>query len=361
MALDEETPAVAGCHGRVRMPASRAGYTKDRLIFMDFVIGTRPDVIKCSPLIAEIARRGCPFRVLYTGQHTDYEMFGTFLQELGIAAITKLVNADEAGEYAGPVLVYGDTDSAFQQAYHARRSRKKVVHIEAGLRRFDEYMYEEINRILIDHLSNLCFAPTHVAARNLYNDGIPPERVIVTGNLISDALNIVLEQKQYRLPERPPDVLVTIHRRENLYNPGFRGLLEQVERLQREFHVLWPVHPHTEQVLRRVAPGMDVRCEAPCGYLEFVGMMIGCRLVLTDSGGVSEEACILGKRCVIVRKSTERPELLSLNAALCPEYSEVYRAVVEGLAKGDVPRQNPYLPPRGDSVAAFMADILGEL
>ncbi|WP_143527963.1 non-hydrolyzing UDP-N-acetylglucosamine 2-epimerase [Rubrobacter xylanophilus] len=314
------------------------------------VVGTRPEAIKVAPVIRELREDG-DFDVVLcsTGQHR--EMLEQALSafelepdvELGVMrdrqSLTGLTNrALEAldGEISrlNPdiVLVQGDTTSAMAGALAAYYSRVPVAHLEAGLRTADLYspFPEEGNRRLIGTLAALHFAPTPHAARRLQLENVPERDILVTGNTVIDALLSVKE----RIPPVPPfppeaerrrwrrrKVLVTMHRRESrgeVLERVCRAILELVRR-NPEVEVIFPVHRSPfvrETVYRLLGDNVRIKLLEPLDYEELVAKLDACEFVLTDSGGLQEEAPALGKPVLVLRETTERPEAVEAGTSL---------------------------------------------
>lgn len=363
------------------------------------ILGTRPEIIKMSPIVRACEKRGVDYFLLHTGQHYSYELDRVFFEELGIpepayqldtgsgthaeqtGAIMAGVEKVLAREKPGIILVEGDTNTVVAAALAAsksyvRRSEQvdrllpvKIGHVEAGLRSFDRGMPEEINRIVADHLSDYCFAPTEGARRNLLSEGIPEEKVFVTGNTIVDAV-----RENLALSERKGDILgdlglrergyllLTLHRQENVDSrPRLEGILAALARLREStgFPILFPVHPRTEKMIRSFGLAMDaLQATRPLGYLEFLRLESKARLVLTDSGGVQEEACILGVPCVTLRDSTERPETVETGANIVAgvSASSILSAAEEMFGRTD-PWENPFGDGRsGERIVSLLCD-----
>lgn len=313
------------------------------------LMGTRPEAIKLAPVIARLAAESAfePV-VVNTGQHRELiapaiDRFGiTVDRDLAVmtpgqslAGLTaRLVTAiDDALIAYAPdlVLVQGDTTTALAGALGAFYRRVGVGHVEAGLRTGDlaSPFPEEANRRLATVLATLHFAPTELARRNLLAEGVAPDRVWVTGNMVIDALLDEVRRQRAsgdadrllaRASQRAgadlatrPYVLVTGHRREN-FGDGFDQICDALSRLAQGFadhEFVYPVHlnPNVRDVvLARLSGVRNVRLLEPQPYGEFVALLAGCRLVLTDSGGVQEEAPSLGKPVLVMRDTTERPE-----------------------------------------------------
>jgi UDP-N-acetylglucosamine 2-epimerase (non-hydrolysing) len=221
------------------------------------------------------------------------------------------------------VLVQGDTNTVLAGALAASKLGIKVGHVEAGLRSYDRSMPEELNRVVADHLSDYLFAPTEAARGNLLREGIEDRKISVTGNTIVDAVNQNLrltEALNLPEPEPPGDYfLLTLHRQENVDDKGrlgsiMKGLALVSERLGKP--ILYPAHPRARKRLLEFGIQIDsrIRLMDPQDYLAFLRLEKCAALILTDSGGVQEEACILGVPCVTLRENTERPETLDVGA-----------------------------------------------
>ena len=219
------------------------------------------------------------------------------------------------------VLVQGDTISVLAGALAANKLKIKIGHHEAGLRSHDLTMLEETNRIITDHISDYLFAPTDDALNNLYDEGITSDKVFLTGNTIVDAVsqNLALAEKKVDILEKlnlkkKNYILVTVHRSENVDNAiRLKGIIEGLNLVSREFQlpIIFPVHPHTTNSLNQFGLNANyIQLIQPLGYLEFMQLEAKAKLIITDSGGLQEEACILKIPCVTVRDNTERPETI---------------------------------------------------
>ncbi|MCA6213656.1 UDP-N-acetylglucosamine 2-epimerase (non-hydrolyzing) [Thermococcus bergensis] len=304
-----------------------------------FVFGTRPEIIKLAPVIRAFERKGIEPLIIHTGQHYDYEMSKIFLEELELHKIDyhlevgsgtqayqtgiAMIKIEEVlmEEKPDVTLVQGDTNTVLAGALASVKLRIPVAHVEAGLRSFDRTMPEEINRILADHASEILFAPTEDAKKNLEREGIV-EGVYVVGNTIVDAVlqNSEIAERKSRILEtlglEPKEyALLTAHRAENTDSEeNLKKLVEIIESLP--IPVVYPVHPRTEKRLKSF--GLWERLEAkehvvltkPLGYLDFLKLQKNAKFVLTDSGGVQEESIILNVPCLTLRYNTERPETI---------------------------------------------------
>jgi len=307
------------------------------------VLGTRPEIVKFSPIIRECIRLEQDFFVLHTGQHYSYNMDRVFFEQLELPEAEYNLNVGRGthGEQTGKmlidiekvllkekpdiVLVEGDTNTVLAGALSAAKVGIKVGHVEAGLRSYDRQMPEEINRILADHCSDLLFSPTRKAAAILLNEGIPRDKIFVTGNTIVDAVFHNIEMAKKKAPkrsrldsEKKDYVVVTIHRQENVDNKErFQRILKGLEIVHRDLDcpVIYTIHPRASKRLKefRLEP-RGVKLIRPLDYLSFLSLESNARLILTDSGGVQEEACILRVPCVTLRYNTERPETLDVGS-----------------------------------------------
>lgn len=305
------------------------------------VIGTRPEIIKMAPVIRECCRRNLDYFILHTGQHYSYEMDRIFFEQLELppADYNLDVGPGSHGDQTGRimsgiekvlkvarpdvVLVQGDTNSVLAGALAASKLQIKIGHVEAGLRSYDRRMPEEINRIVADHISDYLFAPTENSMKKLIGEGIPGKKIFVTGNTIVDSISqsrAIAEKKinVFRdLDVIPKEyILATIHRAENVDDEfKLNEIIKGFELASRELNlsVVFPMHPRTRKMLNIFGITHDrIKVIDPIGFLEFLQLESNARLILTDSGGVQEEACILGVPCVTLRDNTERPETISV-------------------------------------------------
>jgi UDP-N-acetylglucosamine 2-epimerase (non-hydrolysing) len=309
---------------------------------ISIILGTRPEIVKMSPVIRACERLGLDYFILHTGQHYSYNMDRVFFEQLELPEakynldVGSGSHAEQTGrmligiekvlqkEEPDVVLVEGDTNTVLAGALAAVKLGIAVGHVEAGLRSYDRGMPEEINRILTDHSSDYLFAPTEKSKQILLGEGIAEEKIFVTGNTVVDAVfqnSELSKSKRNVLDVLGLDgseyFLVTVHRQENVDDEGrLRGIVEGLEKTRElGFEVVYPVHPRARKRLKDfgLEPN-DVRLVEPFDYLSFLQLESNARLVLTDSGGVQEEACIFGVPCVTLRDNTERPETLDVGA-----------------------------------------------
>jgi UDP-N-acetylglucosamine 2-epimerase (non-hydrolysing) len=325
----------------------RGSYRGARPRRIGFVFGTRPEAIKLAPVIAACRELpGLEPVVCVTAQHRDLldQVLGLFDIEpdedldLMTEGQTLAGFASKALDAVGAwlesqrldyVLVQGDTTSAFMGAMAAFYRKIPVGHVEAGLRTYRNYepYPEEANRRLTDHVAELHFAPTDLAASNLRSEGIDPGSIHITGNTVVDAVMQVREMvgrdglvSPVPMASDRALVTATIHRRENFGTPLRRicGALGTLVERNEQVEVVIPLHPNpnVRPVIMRELGGRDrVRLIDPPNYLQFIALLMASDIVLTDSGGVQEEAPILGKPTLVLRQVTERPEGVDAGAA----------------------------------------------
>lgn len=343
------------------------------------ILGTRPEIIKMSALIRLLESKGRDYFVLHTGQHYSYDMDEKFFKDLELPAPRykfardrslgpnmheKLVSWMEKNirealgkEKPKAVLVQGDTDTVLAGARAAAALGGIAIgHVEAGLRSYDNEMPEERNRIAADRLSHFLFAPTESAKKNLLGEKLPG-RIVVTGNTIVDALHGNLELAQKKAGTAPKNyALLTLHRPESVDNKErLAAILKALETLVQKkavAKIIFPVHPRTRQRLDEfgLALGAHIQAvEPPMGFLDFIRHEKNADVILTDSGGVQEEACILKVPCVTLRTTTERPETVEAGANVVAGYDT---ARIVSLALEMMKKPKSWKNPFGDGHAS---------
>jgi len=343
------------------------------------ILGTRPEIIKLAPVIRYCMERKLNYFILHTGQHYSINLDKLFFEELELSVpkYNLEVGSGEHGHQTGlmmqkiekvliqekpnVVLVQGDTNTVLAGALVASKLGIKVGHVEAGLRSFDRTMPEEVNRVLTDHVADWLFCPTETARGTALKEGLAREKLLITGNTIVDA---VLQNKE--LSERKSLILsrlglqirnyflVTLHRQENVDNQEkLVSVLEGLEELYKIYGVpiVFSVHPRTQKRMEEFDLKFPegVKGIEPVGFLNFLQLEARAKLVLTDSGGVQEEACILKVPCVTLRENTERPEtiLVGANILVGTGMKRIVSGVEEMLEK-EREWENPF----GDGKAA---------
>ncbi len=323
------------------MSNQKASHTNTKLAF---VLGTRPEIIKMAPLVRECQQQNQPFILIHTGQHYSDSLDSVFFEQLELPTPDYHLGVGSAphGEQTGKMLieiervlhqeephvlfVQGDTNSVLAGALAASKRDCELAHVEAGLRSFDRNMPEETNRVVADHVSDYLFVPTSQSKEYLLEEGIPRERIVVTGNTVVDALyrnKEIARKKSSILSEydvQPEEYfLMTAHRAENVDNKQrFENLLSGVAKTAKAYAlpVIYPAHPRASKKIKEF--GLDIPDQIqivdPVDYLDFIQLQSQAKLILTDSGGVQEEACVLGTPCVTLRNNTERPETVDVGA-----------------------------------------------
>jgi UDP-N-acetylglucosamine 2-epimerase (non-hydrolysing) len=259
------------------------------------------------------------------------------------------------------LLVQGDTNSVLAGSIAASKLDVELGHVEAGLRSFDREMPEETNRVLTDHAAEYLFAPTEKSADYLRKEGLPDSRIRVTGNTVVDAVtehrHLAREKSTIldSLGVEPGEfALLTAHRAENVDEPDrFADILAGAGRVGTQFglKIIYPIHPRAREQLSDSSISVPdcVRLIEPCDYLDFLRLEMETQLILTDSGGVQEEACILGVPCVTLRDNTERPETVDVDANII---SGTEPGAIESAAEWMLNRHREWTNPFGDGTAS---------
>jgi len=304
------------------------------------VAGTRPEAIKMAPILQQLQESKVGFTFVWTGQHYDYEMNRTFFEQLNLPepdynldvrsgthaqqTAKAMVRLEKILGKSEPSIVVseGDTNAVAAAAMTSVKCSIPFAHVEAGLRSWNAAMPEEINRRIADSIASLHFAPTKLAALNLLFEGAPRRGLHFTGNTIVDivqkhkaAAKEIGERITTELNlEKGNYLLVTLHRAENTDNATrLRNILTSLKKLANEFDVVFPAHPRTKRRISRFGLKSLLKRIVwlkPLAYQKFLGLLMNSSVVLTDSGGLQEEACILRVPTVTLRYTTERPETL---------------------------------------------------
>lgn len=348
------------------------------------IFGTRPEAIKMAPVILELGRYPDIFDLVVcsTGQHR--EMLDQVLDVFGIvpdydldvmttnqtlAGLTSLLisrlDALIGDVQPDIVLVHGDTTTALAGALAAYYHRVPVGHVEAGLRTHDKYQPfpEEVNRCLIDSIASFHFAPTQSAADNLRSEGLPEEHITVTGNTVIDALHMAIE-KPCTLPieldwKNRKTVLVTAHRRESFGEPleNICTALQRITARHPDTQIVYPVHynPNVRRIVFDRVGGIDrIHLIDPLPYLEFVHLMARSWLILTDSGGIQEEAPSLGVPVLVLRDVTERPEAIEAGTVrvVGTDAENIEASIIRLIDPEEYRKMSRVINPYGDGLAA---------
>ncbi len=324
------------------------------------VVGARPNFMKAGPVVAACAERGVEARLIHTGQHYDEAMSQVFLEELGLpepdlnlgvgsgshagqtAALLLELEKVFRSESPSVVVVYGDVNSTLAASVVASKLLIPIAHVEAGLRSFDRTMPEEVNRVVTDALATWHFVTSPEAIGHLANEGISGAGVHFVGNpmidtllAFRDRLDIPQARDRFELPDSY--AVATLHRPANVDSPETaRRIVDGLGRVARSLPIILPLHPRGRVVLNEVGLS-DVNgllVVEPLGYLEFMALVAGAALVLTDSGGIQEETTILGIPCLTLRENTERPITISMgtNQLVGSDPDLIERAAMQALS-----------------------------
>jgi UDP-N-acetylglucosamine 2-epimerase (non-hydrolysing) len=358
------------------------------------VAGARPNFMKVASVVEGARRVGLACALVHTGQHYDAELSDVFFAELGLPepdahlGVGSGTHAEQTARIMtafepelrrfdpAVVVVVGDVNSTLACSLVAAKEHYPIAHVEAGLRCHDFFMAEEINRRLCDHLSTFLFTTSRDARANLVQEGIPDERVVFVGNTMIDTLLRSADAARARgaaerLGVASSYALLTLHRPENVDHEAIlAGLLGAVRQISAEVPVVLPLHPRTAGRIEQFglggileAPGMHV-CPS-LGYLDFLGLLAGSRVVLTDSGGVQEEATVLGIPCITLRESTERPVTVEAgtNVVVGTQPEAVLAAAAAALNGERGPAQIPELwdGRAGERIAARLVEEIVDL
>jgi len=338
------------------------------------ILGTRPEIIKLSSIIRKCEMENLDYFIIHTGQHYSKNMDEKFFDDLNLPTPKynlKIGSGTQATQTAKAlekieeilikekpdvVLVQGDTNTVLSGALAARKIQIKVGHVEAGLRSYDQKMPEEINRIITDHISNFLFVPTRNQKEILLKEGIPGDTIHIVGNTITDAImqnhEIAKEKstimKELRLKEKE-FILVTAHRPSNVDNP--KKLLELFSILQQvqntfKYEIVFPIHPRTKKILdsQDIKISDEIKIIEPVGFIDFICLEKNSKLIITDSGGVQEEACILKTPCITIRDNTERPETVDVGANEVTGYNKnkIFKRIEEIIKNKQTVWDNPF-------------------
>lgn len=354
-----------------------------------FVIGTRPEIIKMAPLIREGLTRYSQIYLVHTGQHYDHNMSQTFFKSLNLPPPTYNLEVG-SGSHAyqlseiiikleklifkiQPDIVFaqGDTNSVAATALVCGKINVPFAHVEAGIRSFDMTMPEEINRKIAAVTANYHFAPTKQAVINLLTEGVNHNRIFLTGNTIVDATlqHIEIAEKIknkdiediFNFLDGSDFILCTLHRQSNVNNKeSLKEILRAFQILQkRGIKIIFPCHPRTIKQIKKLNLDKEFKkltnlylCD-PLDYLSFIKLIKECSLILTDSGGIQEEAATLKKKCVTLRTNTERPETIEIGLnVLSKTIAEDIIANIDLQLSKDISKIKNYKNPYGDGTAS---------
>lgn len=349
---------------------------------ISIIAGARPNFMKIAPIIHAFERDKISFRLIHTGQHYDDKLSGSFFEELDIPEpdINLEVGSGTQAEQTANVMVkfeneliqnpcdyvllVGDVNSTLACAIVSKKMKIPVIHVEAGLRSRDHGMPEEINRLVVDSISDICFTTTEEASLQLKREGHDNDHVYFVGNVMIDSL--VRNLDRFRKPEldvRQPYFVLTLHRPSNVDDPNV--LIHNLQSISRSLDenvvVYFSVHPRTRKHLHKNnLPTNIIACD-PLPYLEFMHLVKNSIGVITDSGGLQEETTFLGIPCLTLRENTERPETITLGTNILIGKSEkllnenIKKILGDDWKRGEIPEKWD-----GNS-ARRISQILGKL
>lgn len=334
------------------------------------VLGTRPEIIKLAPIINKLPKKNT--HVIFTGQHYDYEMSLRFIEQLGLPKpdySLKITHSDpptQIGEIItklpkifkkikpDTVIVQGDTNTVLAASLASLKTKIPISHVESGLRSFDWRMPEEHNRIATDHLSKYLFAPTKISKDNLISEHVHG-RIFVTGNTVIDAINTYAEmssKKSSFAVEVENYILMTLHRAENVDHKKTLGSIINAV-LETKHNIIFPVHPRTAKRLRefnlyqKLQKSENILLLDSVGYFEMLELMKNCSFIVTDSGGIQEEATApkIRKKVLVTRKTTDRPEAVTtgMSQVIGVEKKNIVKAIKKVILNPSInSKKNPY-------------------
>jgi UDP-N-acetylglucosamine 2-epimerase (non-hydrolysing) len=336
------------------------------------VAGARPNFMKIAPIINALKQRGHDdWFLVHTGQHYDAKLSDVFFKELcmpepdvwlGVGSgshaeqTAKVMTGIEAvflERRPDIVVVVGDVNSTLAAALVASKLGITLAHVEAGLRSGDRTMPEEINRIVTDVLADMLFTTSEDAHEHLAREGIANGKIHFVGNVMVDSLLAHLDAAKKRPVPEGRYAVLTLHRPSNVDDPEkFAGLMRAIDRIAQEMPVIFPVHPRTAaRVARLKGLRGDIRTMEPLGYLDFLALTSRAALILTDSGGVQEEATVLGVPCLTMRENTERPVTIShgTNRLVGTDPDAIVSAAMDSIS---TPKKSGSIPPLWDGKAS---------
>jgi UDP-N-acetylglucosamine 2-epimerase (non-hydrolysing) len=360
---------MSGLSVRVaRAPPTEAGGAALTPRIVHLIAAARPNFMKVAPLYHALdGQPWCAARVVHTGQHYDANMSDAFFRDLRLPEpahhleVGSGTHAEQTGrtmiayeavcqrERPAAIVVVGDVNATAACALVGAKLWIPVVHLEAGLRSRDRRMPEEINRLVTDAISDLLWTPSRDADANLIAEGVPAQKIECIGNIMIDSFEMLREhiaaaRVRERLKLAGPYAVVTLHRPSNVDAPGALGeLVQALCALAGELTVVFAVHPRTRRrleefrLLGKLADVPTIRLTEPLSYIEFMSLVMGCTIAITDSGGVQEETTYLGIPCVTLRENTERPITVSQGTNRLLRARDLPAAARQALA-GEWPR-----------------------
>ncbi len=348
------------------------------------IVGARPNFMKIAPIVREMRRRENEFQplIVHTGQHYDEAMSDSFFADLDIpkpdyhlevgsashaVQTAKIMTAFEPvvlAEKPDWVLVVGDVNSTIACALVCSKLGVRVAHVEAGLRSGDMAMPEEVNRLLTDRISDLLLTPSPDGDENLLKEGIAPEKIKFVGNVMIDSLSYSLEKsKNSNIREdlnlnAKEYAVLTLHRPSNVdEKETFDGILKALAEISAKIPIIFPAHPRTKSRIsefgfENLIENSNIKLIEPLGYLDFLRLYSGAKIVLTDSGGLQEETTALGILCLTLRENTERPITIEMgtNILVGTNRAKITKTAFDVLNRNQ--SQDAKIPPLWDGKTA---------
>jgi UDP-N-acetylglucosamine 2-epimerase (non-hydrolysing) len=339
------------------------------------LIGTRPGIIKMSPIIRELKKKKENYFVIHTGQHYSKNLNMKILKDVSIDRVKyKIYRPKNAITHAQVtsymlkkiesilikdkphvLLVCGDANTNLAGALAARKLHIKIGHVESGLRSRDWRMPEEHNRVIIDHISDYLFAPTFQSVQNLKKENVNG-KIFLVGNTIADSVKFIINNIREKIKKKN-QIFFTMHREENVDNKKLlRSILSGIKLISKSFNgeILFPIHPRTYKMINKfnliklLSSIKNLKIIQPIGYKENIIEMVNSKLIITDSGGLQEEACILKVPCLTIRDNTERPETVNIGSNIIAgtNSKKIYSSFIK--IKNNSFKLNKFTSPYGD-------------
>ncbi len=342
------------------------------------IFGTRPEIIKLFPLI-NILKNKNTF-IIFSNQHYSKNMSFNFFNELQIKKIEYIFKNNNKKKFINnfykfckkilikerpnKIILQGDTNTSLVGCLASRdysnqvNKNVKIAHIEAGLRSYDLSMPEEFNRTIIDHNSDYLFVPTYHQKQNLLKEGIKSKKIFIVGNTIADSIKF-FEKKLININFKN-FILITFHRHELLENINrLKKLVNLINNIEKNFKkkIFFPIHPRTKKLIRKfnLKFRKNIKILAPQNYANFLSLINNSDIVLSDSGGLQEECCILNKHHITLRNNTERPETILINANIISKFNySIISERIKKISKEKIYWESPY----GRNVSKIIKNII---
>ena len=353
------------------------------------ILGTRPNFIKAAPFFNQVRNQeDLTFSIVHTQQHYDRVLSNTFFDEMEIPTpdiflkippasssqqigliLNSLSSLFSERSFDG-VVVFGDVDSTLLGAVTAAASSVKLAHVESGLRSHDKRMPEEMNRIIVDHLSDVLFTTEPSANENLLKEGIHKSKIYYVGNILAEGIELFWDKISassviHELQLTKGDYgVITIHRYENTENPlVLKSILTLIHALSEKMQLVFPLHPGTRKRIQESGLNYlveNIKVVDPLGYSDFIQLMVQSLGVITDSGGIQEETSYLGIPCCTLRDNTERPITLEVGSnKLFSIYKAPIREIIDHLANANF--KNRHIPLWDNQVSTRIIHSLFEV